>query len=422
MTARVAIGALLLSGLGLLPAPLAGAAEELPTVGDHVPATELSSAQLTEEACYVPSTADDNVLKTMKSIGDQRGISYRVRLAMFETAWVESHANNLNCGDLDSVGVFQQRPAAGWGTVAQCTNVVYATNKFLDQAIPNAANYPSWSAGTVAQSVQRSAYPERYDQAQSIAEALIQRSNALGGPTIGDAGSLVAINPSGQLVNYGAKLPLVSPPNLIGPGWADFKSVHVTDWNNDGVLDLLAQANGGNLTIYYGSSNGGFNNPLQIGHGWANLDIQIAKFDGPNTYPGIIAKTNTGALLFYPNLGSNKIGNPRTIGSGWNNISDFTTLDWNNDGATDVIGIQASTGDLIAYVKNGGNTFESQKIGQGWTGIRIQAITSFNGTGTKGLLATKTDGTLHYYPITGTTFGTPSQIGNGWNTMKIAGH
>ncbi|AJT41407.1 VCBS repeat domain-containing M23 family metallopeptidase [Psychromicrobium lacuslunae] len=260
-------------------------------------------------------------------------------------------------------------------------------------------------------------YPGGFSNGMSITS-----QNSGGGPTIGDAGSLVAINPSGQLVNYGAKLPLVSPPNLIGPGWADFKSVHVTDWNNDGVLDLLAQANGGNLTIYYGSSNGGFNNPLQIGHGWANLDIQIAKFDGPNTYPGIIAKTNTGALLFYPNLGSNKIGNPRTIGSGWNNISDFTTLDWNNDGATDVIGIQASTGDLIAYVKNGGNTFESQKIGQGWTGIRIQAITSFNGTGTKGLLATKTDGTLHYYPITGTTFGTPSQIGNGWNTMKIAGH
>ncbi|WP_163507071.1 hypothetical protein [Fodinicola acaciae] len=127
----------------------------------------------------IPSTADDNILRTLRDIGNQRGVDDRVRLAEFETAWVESHANNLPCGDQDSLGVFQQRPSQGWGTPDQVMDPVYATNKFLDYAIPNAANNPGWTAGQVAQSVQRSEFPDRYDQAEGTARDLIARSNGL---------------------------------------------------------------------------------------------------------------------------------------------------------------------------------------------------------------------------------------------------
>ena len=142
--------------------------------GSHVPATIVAPA-----ACSIPAKANDGVLKTLKKIGDSRHITAKVRLAMFETAWVESHANNLGCGTGDSVGVFQQSPSNGWGTKAQCMNVTHATNKFLDQAIPNSRNHPSWTAGHVAQSVQRSAYPDRYDAAKAKANSLIARSNTL---------------------------------------------------------------------------------------------------------------------------------------------------------------------------------------------------------------------------------------------------
>jgi hypothetical protein len=37
--------------------------------------------------------------------------SIEVMLSMFETAWIESHANDLNCGDQDSVGMFFTRPS-----------------------------------------------------------------------------------------------------------------------------------------------------------------------------------------------------------------------------------------------------------------------------------------------------------------------
>jgi hypothetical protein len=34
-----------------------------------------------------------------------------------------------NCGDQDSIGVFQQRPSQGWGSYAQIMDVNYSTGK-----------------------------------------------------------------------------------------------------------------------------------------------------------------------------------------------------------------------------------------------------------------------------------------------------
>ncbi|WP_163511833.1 hypothetical protein [Fodinicola acaciae] len=164
--------------LGVAAAAVLGftapASADAVSAGAHVPAT--IAAPL---ACTIPAKANDGVLKKLKQVGDARHVTAKVRLAMFETAWVESHANNLGCGTGDSVGVFQQSPSNGWGTKAQCMDVKHAANKFLDQAIPNSRNHPSWSAGKVAQSVQRSAYPSRYDAAKSKAQSLIRRSNTL---------------------------------------------------------------------------------------------------------------------------------------------------------------------------------------------------------------------------------------------------
>lgn len=81
--------------------------------------------------------------------------------------------NNLDCGDRDSLGVFQQRPSQGWGTPEECMDPVHAANAFLDQAIVNDRRNPSYTAGQLAQSVQRSAFPDRYDQSEDKALAMI---------------------------------------------------------------------------------------------------------------------------------------------------------------------------------------------------------------------------------------------------------
>ncbi|MFG1754907.1 C40 family peptidase [Streptosporangium sandarakinum] len=81
------------------------------------------------------------------------------------TALAESSLRNLDHGDRDSLGIFQQR--AGWGSAAQRRDVRYATLAFLGgpapPANPGLLDIPGWQRlppWTAAQAVQRSAYPD----------------------------------------------------------------------------------------------------------------------------------------------------------------------------------------------------------------------------------------------------------------------
>lgn len=132
-------------------------------------------AGVSKAACArYPSGRDINVTRKMYEIGQKRNVSSKVMLAMFEAGWVESWLNNLNCGDADSLGIFQMRPSMGWGTRAQLQDVTYQVNKFLDVAVPIQSRYGT--AGQLAQAVERSGYPYRYDQAQATAQKYINEA------------------------------------------------------------------------------------------------------------------------------------------------------------------------------------------------------------------------------------------------------
>ncbi|GAB1523386.1 carbohydrate-binding domain protein [Rhizoctonia solani] len=151
----------------------------------------------------IPSYADAGVRDQVYRITQSRGVTAKVLLSTFETAWIESHVNNLPCGDQDSIGVFQQRPSQGWGTYDQIMNVDYSTNKYLDQAIVNDRNFPGYTAGQLAQSVQRSEFPDRYDQAESTARALIAQAQAsVGGGNTGGGGQCSGVPAYGSATVY----------------------------------------------------------------------------------------------------------------------------------------------------------------------------------------------------------------------------
>ncbi|TFK96989.1 hypothetical protein BDV98DRAFT_585961 [Pterulicium gracile] len=159
-----------------------------------VVASPLAAPLVARDCPSIPSEADDNVLKQVYNIARNRGVSDKVMLATFETAWVESHVHNLPCGDQDSIGVFQQRPSMGWGSWDQIMNVDYSTNKFLEFAIPTAAQNPNLSAGTISQMVQRSEFPYRYDENEGKARQLIERARQLTGGGGGGGGGGCAQN------------------------------------------------------------------------------------------------------------------------------------------------------------------------------------------------------------------------------------
>ncbi|GAA5121372.1 C40 family peptidase [Haloechinothrix salitolerans] len=103
-----------------------------------------------------------------------RGLPRRAAVLAVATALVESDLRNLDGGDRDSVGVYQQRPSQGWGSPSQLRDPIYATNAFLDAltAIPGWQHLPD---GVAEQHVQRSAFPDRYAPRHPAAEALVGR-------------------------------------------------------------------------------------------------------------------------------------------------------------------------------------------------------------------------------------------------------
>lgn len=126
----------------------------------------------------IPEGYDPSVIDTIYIIGAELGISETVMLATYETCYQETRCWNLGCGDADSLGVFQQRPAYGWGTPEQITNVDYSTRKFLEVAIPLAAANPGFTPNQVAQGVQNAEYGDHYGKHLELAKSFIQEAAA----------------------------------------------------------------------------------------------------------------------------------------------------------------------------------------------------------------------------------------------------
>jgi hypothetical protein len=105
------------------------------------------------------------------------GVAARYRLPRqavtiaLATAMQESQLQNLNYGDRDSVGVFQQRPSQGWGTTAELEDPVYATTRFFT-ALVRVPGYTKMPVDQAAQDVQHSADGQAYEQWVGIATLL----------------------------------------------------------------------------------------------------------------------------------------------------------------------------------------------------------------------------------------------------------
>lgn len=81
----------------------------------------------------------------------------------YATALQESKLENPGYGDLDSVGIFQQRPSQGWGSATQLQDPAFAASAFFSALI----KVPSWTSMPVsqaAQAVQHSADGSAYQQ------------------------------------------------------------------------------------------------------------------------------------------------------------------------------------------------------------------------------------------------------------------
>jgi hypothetical protein len=111
------------------------------------------------------------IAATIAGVARQHALPAHAVTVAYAAALQESKLQNLEFGDRDSVGVFQQRPSEGWGSTRQLEDPVYATTKFF-QALARVPRYRKIPVYKAAQDVQRSADGTAYIQYQQMAASL----------------------------------------------------------------------------------------------------------------------------------------------------------------------------------------------------------------------------------------------------------
>lgn len=129
--------------------------------------------------------------KVIVDVGRAMKMPRRALVIAVATAMQESNLYNLasdvlpesydyphqgSGSDHDSVGLFQQRPSSGWGTVAQLMRPSYAAQAFYT-ALKEVPGWTELSLTAAAQAVQVSAYPDAYapheERATTVVAALV---------------------------------------------------------------------------------------------------------------------------------------------------------------------------------------------------------------------------------------------------------
>lgn len=119
--------------------------------------------------------------RTIIRVGRELGVPDRGIAIALATAMVESWIRNLDWGDRDSLGLFQQRPSTGWGDPDEVRDPVRSTTAFFEgvsgpdglitRGLLDVPGWESMDFGAAAQAVQVSAYPERYGPWEQTAYA-----------------------------------------------------------------------------------------------------------------------------------------------------------------------------------------------------------------------------------------------------------
>ncbi|WP_341952029.1 LysM peptidoglycan-binding domain-containing protein [Salinibacterium sp. TMP30] len=154
-------------------------------IGDKLTIPSSSSAPASTGGSVTYLTAEMRAnAQVIIQVGRDLGVSdYGITIAL-ATAMQESSLRNLNWGDLDSVGLFQQRPSSGWGTVAQLTTPSHAAllfyggpsnpNKGVTRGLLDISGWKNMSLTRAAQAVQISAYPDAYAKWETSARSWLQ--------------------------------------------------------------------------------------------------------------------------------------------------------------------------------------------------------------------------------------------------------
>ncbi len=131
----------------------------------------------TQSVQYSRSAERTDNVAIISTVGWAQGFDEKGVTIAVATAIQESGLSNLDHGDRDSVGLFQQRTSQGWGTVEQIMDVRYSATMFY-VALAKVQGWEGLRVTDAAQAVQRSGFPEAYADHEAEGRAW---ANGLGG-------------------------------------------------------------------------------------------------------------------------------------------------------------------------------------------------------------------------------------------------
>jgi hypothetical protein len=108
---------------------------------------------------------------TIAAVGKRVGMPNHAVTVALATALQESGLRNLDYGDRDSLGLFQQRPSQGWGTPAVVQTPRLAAATFYAH-LKRVRGWQAMPVTEAAQRVQRSAAPLAYAQWENLSRDL----------------------------------------------------------------------------------------------------------------------------------------------------------------------------------------------------------------------------------------------------------
>ncbi|BBG20766.1 putative secreted protein (plasmid) [Actinacidiphila reveromycinica] len=178
--------------------------------------------------------------QTIIAVGQQMNVSVKGQVIAIATALQESSLHNLDHGDRDSLGLFQQRPSQGWGTRDQILDPTYASTSFYKHLL-TIKGWEDMPVTVAAQRVQHSAFPDAYaDHEQQAVQIVADVGPSTGNITQIDTSGCTSVSSTATgttLTMLQAALDQVGKPYVwgaTGPDAFDCSGLVIYAWRQAG--------------------------------------------------------------------------------------------------------------------------------------------------------------------------------------------
>ncbi|QCP00272.1 hypothetical protein FCN77_24385 [Arthrobacter sp. 24S4-2] len=297
-------------------------------------------------------------------------------------------------------------------------------NRYSMWGVVDFFGYGTLPAGTTASPGGSGALPV---PAASVCDPLVRHMPPTAGLTaaaIKGPGDLVSVNSSGELLNrpslgnrqFGAQ-------QVIGSGFGAAKEVFVTDWERDGVFDVLAQWTDGRVTLHSGVAGGGFLPAVTLGQsGWAGMTLALGGWCANNRLPQLVALDGSGNLWLYLNRGKGDL-TERTLMASGVSANRLAMVDYDADGFQDLLARQPD-GNVRLYRGSGAPAPRAESralVASGWTDVTsIRPLRDVTGLNSTGVALRRAGDTVQYWDLSIGTLATPSSVPGAWTGQRLA--